>query len=698
MTNQSAAGVRLLKCLAGAALLCAGWMAAPTASVFAEPQIAQWHVSGAGIDGPTCGTSAGDPCKTISYVLLLPAFAAGDQINVTSPITDNVTLAKNVAIAGVAGASIDGSGARIFAVNAGVSAAFSNLTLQNGGGDQDGGAIYNAGTLTINNSTLTQSTLNGANGGAIYNVGVVTITNSIISENSAQYGGGIENQGTVFVSASTIQNNQADYGAGIDNFLGGNVHLTRVILSGNVATASGAGIYNDAGVNTRIWLTDTAVVSNTAQNDAGGIFNSSQLSMSNVTVSNNHVPGGAGVGIAITHQPDPLGAPSSLAAQYVTIAGNTVVNASGAAAVNMTAPTTIKHSVIANSNVANCSGSATSAGYNASSDATCNFISPSDLNNIDVRLGELRLSDLAFGTYTNPLLRNSPLINRIPIALCGIARDQRGETRPQGDGCDIGAHEAVPIDLSLTAASTPASLFAGTPLTVTLNVANAGPAIATGVVVTSDLPAGVGLKDCDPPVTCVVAGNRLTMTLGSVNASATATAIVRLLPQQTGAIAPAFVVAGNEWETQATNNAASVNATVMKSADISIRMDGSLVVPANTTFTVSVSVINNGNFAADAPAFTLTLPAVVSFVQANGNGWVCDVNAGAVSCAAQSPLHAREIMNVIITLQSGSTPAALQLISSATSTTFDPDPSNNTVSIPVTIGTGSRVALPIVLR
>jgi hypothetical protein len=687
--NSTAAGARLLKCFFGAALLCAGWMAAPPASVFAEPQAALWYVSGTGTDASGCGTSAGNPCKTISYLLMLPAVAAGDQINVTSAITDNFTLAKSVAIAGATGASIDGNGARIIQVNAGVNAALSNLTLRNGGGNQNGGLIHNAGVLTVSNTLLTQSTLDNADGGAIYNAGAASIVSSILSSNSARYGGAIENQGTLVISASLITNNQANSGGSIDNSGNGETHLQRSLLVSNTA-ASGAGIYNDFGLFTRVWLTDTAVVYNSASNEAGGIFNRGQLSLTNVTVSNNHL--NAGLGAAIDSN-------GWLRMVNVTVAANTVANASSSSATSFGGFTSIRNTVVANSGFDNCSGNVISAGYNLSSDGSCNFFNqPTDANNSDARLGGLQLSTLAYDTYTNQPLRDSPLLNRIPSALCGSAHDQRGVPRPQGDACDIGAHEVMPVDLGLTASSTPASLPAGSTLNVVLTAANAGPAIATGIVVTSDLPAGMVLKNCDGALACVSSSGRLTITLGALSTGASAQVTVRLTPQQTGDFVLGFGVAGNEWEPQWANNAASVHATVVKSADISVSLTGTPAVLPNTTFTISVLVTNNGAFAADPPVFTLTLPAEVTFVQADGSNWNCSVAAGVVTCAAQSPLQARVMQSVVITLQSASSPAALQLIGSAMSSTFDPDISNNTMSMDLMVGTGSKISLPIVLR
>ncbi len=691
MIHSSAAGGRLLKFVTGAVLMCAGWLVVPHV-VLAEPQMTQHYVSSAGADTSGCGT-LGSPCKTISY--LLPSVSTGDQISVTSAITDNFTLDINVTIAGAPGASIDGSGMRIITVDAGVSASLSNLTLRNGGGSQDGGLIHNAGALAISNATLTGGVLNGRNGGAIYNTGNVTITGSVITDNEAQqgYGGGIENEGVVFISNSTISNNRADSGGGIDNFADGEVHVQRAVVMGNSA-ASGAGIYNDFGSPTRVWLTDTAVVSNSASNEAGGIFNGGRLSLANVTVSNNHLNNGEGV--AIDHRSGPL---SMLSMLNVTIAANTVANADDSSAVHFAGAGTIQNSAIANGGLSNCSGGLNSAGYNLSSDNTCSFLDQAtDMEDVEAQLGALQHSAITYDTYTNLPLRGSLLINRIPVAMCSLADDQRGVSRPQGDSCDVGAHEVVPADLSLTATAAPASLPAGTPLTVTLNVTNTGPAIAAGVVVTSDLPAGVGLQGCTGATSCVASGSQLTATLGTLGVGGNALINVRLIPQQSGELVVGFVSASDEWDQQTANNSATASASVTKSADLSVSLKGAPVVQPHATFTLTAEVQNRGEYAADSPAFTMTLPADVSFVSAIGPSWDCELHDSTVTCAAQTSLAASAVSQVVITLQSADVPAQLYFVGNAASNTSDPDITNNTTAMTMTVRSGSTIALPIVLR
>jgi hypothetical protein len=89
-----------------------------------------------------------------------------------------------------------------------------------------------------------------------------------------------------------------------------------------------------------------------------------------------------------------------------------------------------------------------STGYNLSSDDSCSFEGPGDLNNRDPRLAPLEL----YGgpTKTMALLPRSPAIDAGNPNACTdgqgrlLKTDQRGMPRPdkeESGGCDIGAYE-----------------------------------------------------------------------------------------------------------------------------------------------------------------------------------------------------------------------------------------------------------------
>jgi hypothetical protein len=71
-----------------------------------------------------------------------------------------------------------------------------------------------------------------------------------------------------------------------------------------------------------------------------------------------------------------------------------------------------------------------------------------DITNTDPLLRPLtEVSSLSIGSgqsaWVHPLQNDSPAIDQ-GLCLVGTIVDQRGLARPQGDGCDIGAYEAVP--------------------------------------------------------------------------------------------------------------------------------------------------------------------------------------------------------------------------------------------------------------
>ena len=361
-----------------------------------------WYVNGvSGSDSNTC-ESATTPCKTIGHGIALAS--SGDTIKVAAATyTENLTISINLKLIG-SGASttiLDG-GAINTVVTIYSTVTLSGLTIQDGNAFQAGG-IYNAGTLTINNSTISnnfaQFRYRGF-GGGIYNYGGLTINNSTVSGNGAILGGGIYNFGTVTISRSTISGNDASdvfgdaQGGGIYNE--GTLTLNNSTLSGNSANAP-RGLFCHAAYG-------------------GGIYSASEtLTVNNSTLSGNYAENCYGVGSG----------------------GGIYGNVS------------LQNTIVANSSYGgNCDGTMTSKGYNLSSDGTCNFNNTGDLNNTDPMLGLLQNN--GGPTQTQALLSGSPAIDAGNPNGCTdgngklLKTDQRGLPRPDKEdagGCDIGAYE-----------------------------------------------------------------------------------------------------------------------------------------------------------------------------------------------------------------------------------------------------------------
>jgi hypothetical protein len=181
-----------------------------------------------------------------------------------------INLHKDIVITGIDSAStiIDGGDlGRIFNIAPGVTVTLTGVKLQNGKA-KEGGAIYNAGNLTLNTVLLTNnkakiSNLGNTNGGAIYNKGQMTITNSSLisnsatsAENSHSYGGAIYNVGSCVMSNSKANGNSVEsfhglvLGGAIYNGNKANFDLSNSSMRGNSATSEYYG-FGGAIVNRR---------------------------------------------------------------------------------------------------------------------------------------------------------------------------------------------------------------------------------------------------------------------------------------------------------------------------------------------------------------------------------------------------------------------------------------------------------------
>jgi hypothetical protein len=132
-----------------------------------------------------------------------------------------------------------------------------------------GGAIYNAGSLEINNSTVAHNT--ASNGGAIYNLGKTDVTNTTLSDNAATIGGAILTNGNaskVVVVHATIASNTAEQGGSAIAVQARATALLRATLvAGNKGASCSGGVINggynlDSGTSCG-WSTANGSMSNT---------------------------------------------------------------------------------------------------------------------------------------------------------------------------------------------------------------------------------------------------------------------------------------------------------------------------------------------------------------------------------------------------------------------------------------------------
>ncbi len=278
-------------------------------------------------------------------------------------------------------------------------------------------------TVVISGLTISGGS-SGYFGGNVYNKALLLLIEDWITAGSALSGGGISNdavEGASFPEEA------------------GTLVIERSLVSGNHANSgeesSGGGIQNHGapgapGSLATLVVEDSTVAGNEARL-GGGIYSFSpggedgnRVSIVNSTIAHNTTREEAGL-------------PPS---------GSGLLIADGAA--DVFSSIVALNSMEATPN--NCAtaglGTITTPeplpGYNIESETDCKFTAAGDLQNTNPGFSSTAPQNNGGNTDTLGLEAGSPAIDRIPTgtAFCAGA-DQRGLTRPQGAGCDVGAFE-----------------------------------------------------------------------------------------------------------------------------------------------------------------------------------------------------------------------------------------------------------------
>ncbi|MBQ7814924.1 MAG: hypothetical protein IJ387_10590, partial [Thermoguttaceae bacterium] len=248
-------------------------------------------------------------------------FAAGlGVINLNSTLDIDKSIVIDAS--NVGGVWLEAKGfvdaASAVAVHEGATVALVSLTITNSSAnaqdwlredndrpDYAGGAVWNAGELTLRDATITGNV--AAYGGGLYNLGVMRVYDSTIANNVALYYGGIYNRGELYVENSTIAGNQATYnGGGVGNFASATLVGTAIV--GNRAE-TGAGVLalaNAAGsqVAPQTTLTNCTVAGNVATSAGGGVWANGVLNVANTIVAGNAASSAADLYLASSANAD----------------------------------------------------------------------------------------------------------------------------------------------------------------------------------------------------------------------------------------------------------------------------------------------------------------------------------------------------------------------------------------------------------
>jgi hypothetical protein len=341
---------------------------------------------------------------------------AGSVINVTDAVHTeaNITVDKNVIIQGQgadktivqAHDSVDAAAGRVFFITDGATVTIQGMTIRHGNPPEHlrtGGGIYSDYfcSLTLQNSVVADNV--ASDGAGISNRGVMTITNCIVRGNVAD---GIEEPG-----------HQCGNGGGIKAVATATTVIVNTTVTGNHAVNRGGGI--KANCDGTMEIINSTISGNTAGGSMAGIYSRGTMTITNSTIVGNN-------------------------------AAATGRHAGDASGICIRDLTNLYNTIIANNGGGQDCGMCDSAGVYGSIGANVNNLIGDDSCNPDYvgdpMLGPLADNDgISIGAglvlQTHAPLPGSPVIDAIPADECVVGTDQRGVSRPQGAGCDIGAYE-----------------------------------------------------------------------------------------------------------------------------------------------------------------------------------------------------------------------------------------------------------------
>ncbi len=388
----------------------------------------------------------------------------------TGGALDNAGWLAIVASSFVANTAEDGGAINIAAESP--NAAISSAHFAGNQSQCDGGAIYNTGALYLGSSEFfaNQASVDCqeiSTGGAIFTQGALQVAGSAFHDNHANAGGVVGITGNLALSSTVVIRGSALYSNSASLFAGAvlvagpsTLHVEQSSIYSNSAQYVG-GVGSAYG-GALLDIVNTTFAGNVAQYTASALFAADYdvltngqgfgpdtVSLQNVTIADNRLDGtpAPGAFFAIVGLDGGYGGPTVAITNTIVAAGN------GEQACLFGAPAT----PVAPPALASLDNDGTCGGNFRQSDAI--LLGP--LGDYGQPIGDAEVGAGASFTLSVPvfpLLPGSAAINAgassqtassTPVNVCPYT-DQRRVSRPQGNGCDIGAFESQGFTLVKT--------------------------------------------------------------------------------------------------------------------------------------------------------------------------------------------------------------------------------------------------------
>ncbi len=245
------------------------------------------------------------------------------------------------------------------------------------------------------------------------------------------------------------------------------------------------------------------------------------------------------------------------------------------------------------------------------------------------------------------------------------------------------------VNLTLTFTDSPDPVSTSNQLTYTVNVANSNLNKADNVIVTIPLPVGTSYVSGSG---CSLSGSNAVCDFGTINKNNNATgSFIVNAPSSPGTISATATVTTSDTNQNATKQQTITTTVIAATANLALTALTASPNPvdANGTLTYSLSVRNNGTGTASNLTLKDKLPSGIATSDVNltasgGSGWSCTAASGIVTCTLAS-LSNGSTSTFPIVVKAPSAVGTITNEANVTSTTTDPDLSDNNRSVTTTV-------------
>jgi uncharacterized repeat protein (TIGR01451 family) len=275
---------------------------------------------------------------------------------------------------------------------------------------------------------------------------------------------------------------------------------------------------------------------------------------------------------------------------------------------------------------------------------------------------------------------------------------------PGQNRTDVDFGESASADLAVTKTHPADIVRPGDRITYTITVSNLGPAAAANVQILDTLPAGLTFVSASGTGwTCGLSAGKVGCSLAGALAPGTEAAEITLVVTATEAAAPGVTntvrVISTTPDPNTSNNAASDPTPVYR---LDLGVTKSLIDPLRVggTARYRIAVTNAGPSAALVGDVEVvdTLPAALTAVSVNGDGFDCAIVGQTIGCSNSTVLAVNEVRVIDLTVRVGSVRPGTPVVNNVTvrsESQADPGSSNNGASASGTVTrSGSSGQLP----